>query len=133
MKTDEDAIKKILKEYAAGYNSGDVAQVMSLWTEDGIVLATQEPAIVGKKAITAWKKRYFDQFTYRLECTSEEIGIGKDWAFNRGTYTSTATPKSGGRPVQDRGKFIQILRRESNGSWKIARDMGATDLPQTGD
>lgn len=121
---DEQAIKSLLQDYAAAYNSGDVNRVMPLWAENGIVLAANRAPVVGKKAIKAWKQReHFAKFSYQMKLYSEEIGVGEDWAFQRGRYRVTVTPKSGATPVKDEGKFLQIWQRQSDGSWKVARDM----------
>jgi ketosteroid isomerase-like protein len=53
---------------------------------------------------------------------NEEVRVAGDWAYSRGTYSATLTPKAGGEPREDSGKYLTILERQSDGSWKIARD-----------
>jgi uncharacterized protein (TIGR02246 family) len=123
------AIRKIIDEYRDGYNTGNLSKVMNLWTEDGVVMPSGEPYVIGKEAIEDWKGVYFKQYNFNLQSISDEVQIGGDWAFNRGTYRMVMTPRNGGAPVSETGKFIQIFRREPDGSWKIARDMGNTSEP----
>ena len=60
---------------------------------------------------------------------AEEIEVAGDWAFSRGTYTFTGTKKAGGKPIQIIGKFIHILKRQPDGSWKLTRDCWNHDKP----
>jgi ketosteroid isomerase-like protein len=49
-------------------------------------------------------------------------------AYTQGTYEFTATdPKSG--PVNDRGKFVVVWKKQTDGGWKIAADIWNSDLP----
>jgi uncharacterized protein (TIGR02246 family) len=123
---DIEAINKIIEEYVAGYNTGDLQRVMDLWVDDAVVMPHGEPTVLGKKAVEKWKAQYFDQYVFNLQSTSEELQVGGDWAFNRGSYLVAMTPKNGGSPVHEAGKFIQLFQRQEDGSWKVARDMGNT-------
>ena len=38
-----------------------------------------------------------------------------------GSTALTLTPKAGGDSVEDHGKYIDLLRRQTSGSWKFAR------------
>ena len=51
-----------------------------------------------------------------------------DLAYDRGTYSMTVTPP-GAAPIEDRGKYLTIYRKQADGSWKIARVMFNSDLP----
>lgn len=42
----------------------------------------------------------------------------------------TMTPKTGkGKPMSDKGKYIVVLQKQADGSWKIVRDISNSDLP----
>jgi ketosteroid isomerase-like protein len=43
----------------------------------------------------------------------------------------TITPEGVPEPIHDQGKFIEIHRRQSDGSWLIMMDIFNTDLPMT--
>lgn len=53
-----------------------------------------------------------------------------DWAFERGSYKITLTPKGGGEPIQDIGKYITIYERQPGGTWGMARDIWNSNDPQ---
>ena len=51
-----------------------------------------------------------------------------DLAYLRGTYTMTFTIP-GAAPIDEQGKFLQIYRRQPDGSWEMAREIYNSDLP----
>ena len=57
----------------------------------------------------------------------EEVRSAADWAFERGGYRITLTPKAGGPSLNEAGKYITIYQRQANASWKMARDIWNSD------
>lgn len=126
VETDKAAIRNLHDQTAAASNAGDLA---ALYTEDAIVMPPNEPAVVGKEAIGTWVQGLFEQFTVKETATTEEIQVAGDWAFLRGTYTATMTPKEGGESQEETGKCIHIVQRQPDGSWKNTRIMWNSDEP----
>ena len=83
----------------------------------------------GKEAIRSLYESVFDEYTVQGDGELLEVEVAGDWAFYRTTYTLTATPKAGGEPIEDHGKCVVIVRREPDGSWKIARLIANSDQP----
>ena len=52
-----------------------------------------------------------------------------DWAYIRGTYKATLQPKQGGEPVLIDGKYMSILAKQPDGSWKLHRDAFNSNVP----
>ena len=84
------------------------------------------PATHGRSAIEAALDEFPPISNFRITNTEVE-GIG-DLAYVVGTYSMTLTPE-GADPVQDTGKFIEIRRRQADGSWALYRDIYNSDLP----
>ena len=99
---------------------------LALYTEDAIQLPPNQAALQGKAAIQAWDEAFppFSNFQEQ----SLEIEGQADLAYDRGTYSMTVTPP-GAAPIEDRGKYLTIYRKQADGSWKIARVMFNSDLP----
>ncbi len=123
------AVNAISTRYSSTLNAGDLDSWLALWTDDGIQLPPGEPPVVGKDQIRARNKGVLDKFTVNLSVTNAEVGVAGDWAFDRGTYTATLTPKGGGRALPIDGKYLTILKRQPDGSWKIHRDIFNSNVP----
>jgi len=129
---DKAAIDTTRNAYASAWRAGNAADVAGLYADDALVLYPNEPPVVGKAAIQTYFDQFFGDFIQdEFELTSAEIEIAGSWAFDRGTYRWKGTPKAGGPAVEDHGKFLVILKRQSDGSWKVARDMDNSDRPLT--
>ena len=70
-----------------------------------------------------------DRFAFNMKISNEEVRAGGDWAFARGTYQATLTPKAGGAAGSIDGKYMTILTRQADGSWKIYRDIFNSNVP----
>lgn len=118
------AVDEIWKQYSSSLNSGDLDTWMSLWTEDGVQMPPGEPAVSGKDQIRSRNKAVLDRFTFDMGITNQEVEVAGDWAFARGTYKATLTPKEeGGEIVHIDGKYMTILQKQPDGSWRIHRDI----------
>jgi uncharacterized protein (TIGR02246 family) len=126
---DVEAIRGVNQQCLAAINSGDADTCPNLFTDDGVFMPPNEPMIIGKDAIRAWLQTAMDSFTFDNTWSSEEIVVFGDWAFDRGSSTSIITPKEGGESIKDAGKYIWILERQSDGSWKYARVIWNSDNP----
>jgi len=126
VEADKAAIRNLHDQTAAASNAGDLAR---LFTDDAIMMLPNEPALVGREAIHTWAQGLFDQFTLEETVTTEEIQVAGDWAFLRGTYTFTMTPKPEGETQEETGKCVHIVQRQPDGSWKNTRLMWNSDQP----
>jgi predicted ester cyclase len=59
----------------------------------------------------------------------EEIEVFGDTAYARGVYHAIRTPVAGGDPIVTDGKFMTILKRQADGTWKIYRDIFNSNVP----
>jgi ketosteroid isomerase-like protein len=123
------AIKRFLATAGDAVNTGDVDSEVSRFTEDGIYMWPDAPAIEGQSALHEWFQQRFARVEAHLENETQEIEVFGDWAFERGTYAARIRPKNSDHIVTVRGKYLNILRRQPDGSWKIARRIRNRDHP----
>jgi uncharacterized protein (TIGR02246 family) len=109
--------------------AGDIDAWMSSFTEDAIVMVPNIPALTNKLAIRQWNTPYFEQFDLHEESDAREIQVAGDWGYIRAHWIWTLTPKDGGESVKDTGNSIWIVRRQPDGSWKIARGIYNSENP----
>jgi len=128
-KAEISAIKEKLRQYAVTINAGDFEGWISLWTDDGVQMPPGTSNRIGKEQIRKGMKPAFDQFILKMMITNREITISGDFGFARGTFTETLIPKAGGEAEKYEGKYLSIFEKQTDGSWKIARDCFNFDGP----
>jgi uncharacterized protein (TIGR02246 family) len=124
-----EAIKSLYVENAAALNAGDLPALASFYTDDAIHLPPNSPAIAGKEAILKQLKKELSEFGVEASVRVVEIEVAGPWAFARGTYSMKATRKTEGSPIEETGKWLDILRRQGDGSWKISHATWTSDAP----
>ena len=126
---DSDAVNNVRNEFISAFNSGDAAKVASLYATDAVVMPTHQPVITGRDAIQNYNKTFFETFTATINISPIETKVFGDRALDRGTYTMQLTPKAGGSPIMDEGKYLVLLQRQADGSWKLTHDIDNTNMP----
>jgi len=137
MQTDKQMIEELHKKDVAASKARDLATLVSLWTDDGVALPPGEDPIIGKEAIQLWLQRDLEQERdYQITeyvHNFEEIEILGEWAFEWGTLSGAVEPVAGGPPMRMTGKLLRILKRQPDGTWKVARSMWNNDPPSDGE
>jgi uncharacterized protein (TIGR02246 family) len=121
------AIKQLAADWRSGWLAGDTEALLSLYAEEPVLMPQGQPAIVGKDAIRPLYQAVFNEVVIRSRGVLKEVEVSGDWGYFWSTYTLTATPKTGGKPVKSRGKSVFIVKRETGGAWKIARLIDNSD------
>ena len=121
------AIMAFNKRYLQAINDGDFPTLSSLTVEDHIMMVPDRPAIVGKAANDEVNRRVAEQFNVAETWSPIETVIDGKLAYQRGTFTTSVTPKAGGQARTITGKFLRTYRRLPDGSWTMVIDMFNSD------
>jgi ketosteroid isomerase-like protein len=105
------------------------AYVKLYYTEDATVLMPNTPAVQGRAAIQSVFASLPPMSDFKADIV--DIDGRGDVAYVRGNYTMTMNPP-GAPPVTDKGKYVEVWKRQADGSWKAAYDSWSTDLPVPG-
>lgn len=98
--------------------------VQAYYAADAISLPANGPAQVGAAAITAAVSGTPPSLTFRWQLL--EIDGYHDLAYVRGRWW--VTPSTSPQPV-DSGNYLEVWRRQPQGTWRVARDMYASEVP----
>lgn len=127
------AVNQVWEQYASSLNAGDVDKYMALWADDAMQFPPESLPIVGKEALRAGLESELEAITYDMEITNKEVNVSGDMAVARGTYAATITFKDGSEPIAIDGKYMTLLKRQPDGSWKIFRDIYNSNVPPASD
>ena len=118
---DEARIREAIDRAVGAFGTSDIETLISLRTEDSVVLKPGAEPLLGKEARRASLLDVFDQFDVDETRTVEEIDVVGDRAIVWGTYAVRLTPKDGSASTNESGNYIDILHRQTDGSWLFAR------------
>lgn len=122
--TELGAIVALERRDAEAAKSNDVETLVSLWTEDGVLLLPRQQAVVGIAAIRQVLEQQRQQSaqisTLAYDEDWKERRIVGDEASEWGEINVTLRLPNG-KEVTQTVHSIRILQREKDGSWKVAR------------
>jgi uncharacterized protein (TIGR02246 family) len=122
-------INDVRAAFTKAYNAGDAAALSNLYTTDAISMGNHQPSDTGRDAITARQKAGFEQMTFSIDITSEETRTMGNFGFDRGRFKISVTPKAGGAPMSDEGRYLVLLEKGTDGNWRVSRDIDNSSLP----
>jgi ketosteroid isomerase-like protein len=126
------AINVAKTEFREGYNRGDAARILAAADPDLVNFSSEQPSGFGKNGLDDLAIRLqnlFEQFAVALAVIIVEISIKGDLAYDYGWHELTLTPKTGGPTIYRRDRYVDIWRKNPEGSWKLWMYMDNQDIP----
>ena len=120
MTDDERAIRELVATWMTASQAGDIDAVLGLMTDDVVFMVPgREP--FGREAFAAASQAMSG---VRMEGSSDirELVVLGDIAYLRNHIDLMITPPGGGTPMRRAGYTLTILRKGSDGRWRLARD-----------
>jgi ketosteroid isomerase-like protein len=127
---DVAAINAVRGRELEAFTGGRPDSLVAVFTTDVILTPPNEAQLNGAVALRAWAANVASSVTVEGRYTSSDVQVAGDWAVDRYTAVLTMTPKAGGPSTRERLRGVHILRRQADGSWRIAQDIWNADAPQ---
>jgi len=125
---DELAVLKLHEQVIESFNARDVEKLLSLHTDNIILMEQNIPAMVGKREVSKLFNKLKDgQVDFNLSFNIEEMEIIGERAFVRGQVIKTTIHE--GEPVHVTGKFITLSQKQKDGRWLRTHVMANADSP----
>lgn len=127
---DDPAIAKVRSAYQTALGSQDGAALAKLYAADGVEMPPNAPAAKGRAAIEAFHKAFAQQWMmHGMTITSTEAKVTGDTAYDIGTYKQSLMAQKTGAMVEDKGKYIVLLKKDAGGAWLISHAIYNSDNP----
>jgi len=127
---DETAIRALVDRFNAAVNANNADAMTADFTSDATIHPDQMPAAVGTEAIhQLWTGMLGQMRVTRFAHVVTKISGEGNVAYLTGTYHVEATTADSAHapiPPGD-GKFIQVLWRQADKSWKVVADSWNTN------
>ncbi len=98
-------------------------------TDDVVLMPPNEQPVVGRVSIVQWFDDVVRQArTSDVQVPDREVIVAGDYGIERGSYVWTINPPNDS-PLELRGNFLAIYHRETDGEWKVTRNIWNSTLP----
>ncbi len=121
------AIKAIGGQWTKAQLAADWTAIGGLFADNAALFPANQPIVDGKVAVLNFLKG-FPKLT-AFTAVSADVGGRGDFAYDRGTYTFTTAEAPNAPSVSEKGTYLAIEQKQSDGSWKVTRDIWHSDSP----
>ena len=110
--------------------SKDLDKTLSYYSDDATVLPPNAPIATTKEEIRKiWQDMLASAgLAISWKAIKVEVAKSGDLGFVSGTYELTMNDASG-KPVTDKGKYVEVWEKKADGKWKCGTDTWNSDLP----
>jgi uncharacterized protein (TIGR02246 family) len=125
---DEQAIRKLDKEWSAAAQTKDAAKMLAFYAEDASVFPFNAPIATGKEQIQKLWTGLMSMPGFSLTFAPTKIEIAKagDMAYDAGTAELKLNDASG-NPTTTVGKYVVVWKKQPDKQWKAVADIFNTD------
>jgi len=125
---DADAIRAADIEWNKAMQARDVDKSISFYGEGAILLSNKTPAVGDRDSIRKEFQKMLSETggTFNFTNTGVEVARSGDLAWDHGSYEFTGKNKKG-QTETERGKYLTIWKKQTDGTWKAIGDMDNTD------
>jgi ketosteroid isomerase-like protein len=128
--TDEATLRNLDAAWSEAAGAKDIDKTISFYSDDALVMPSNSPVLKGHAAARAMWQGMFSLpgFGGGWKSTKVEVASSGDLGYVTGTYEINETDASG-KPKTDKGKYLEVWKKQADGGWKCVADMFNTDLP----
>ncbi len=128
-----EAVRAADSAWAQAFARKDLAGYLAFVDSTASIQQPNAPAVTGTAAIRALIEGFYalPNLSGTWQPTRVEAARSGDLAYSTGTYELRFNDPSG-RPVTERGKYVEIWRQQADGSWKMVVESFNSDLPLAG-
>ena len=126
----EQALRDLDAQWSAAAGAKDLDKTVSYYRRRHRDASERSGSATTKEAIrNVWKDLLASPgVAVSWKATKVEVAKSGDLACLSGTYELTMNDASG-KPVNDRGKYVEVWEKQADGKWKCGTDIWNSDLP----
>jgi ketosteroid isomerase-like protein len=119
-----DALKQADVEFCEASAAHGLAGWLAHFDEDAVIFPATGPVVRGLPAIKAYyAKTGFTPAGLRWTPVGAAVAASGELGYTYGTWEWTGKGADG-KPIVQRGKYTTVWRKQADGAWKVALDIG---------
>jgi uncharacterized protein (TIGR02246 family) len=123
----EAAVRRVTQEWVLACNTKHLDDLLDLYIADALVLRSNYPPVRGAAAIREFFFGALHSGLGEVEVDPIRVEVVGDMAYEAGRCKALV-PGAAGKRREERGKYLWVFARQSNGEWKLASDCWSSDL-----
>lgn len=125
----EQLLRDLDARWAKAAAAKDVEQTIAFYSDDAIVFPPNATSATTKDAIrNGWKEMLSSPgFVMSWQPTKVQVGKSGEMAWVSGRYKLRMNDANS-KPISDRGKYLEVWEKQTDGNWKCAANMWNSDL-----
>ncbi|MDP9052158.1 MAG: DUF4440 domain-containing protein [Acidobacteriota bacterium] len=125
----EDAVRAADMAWSKAAVAMDAATVASYYADDATVMPPNGPLLASRDAEQkAWAELLVPGNSLSWTPVTVKSAASGELVYIQGTYTASFKGPDG-KAVPDTGKYLEVWKKQADGSWKAVEDMWSSDLP----
>jgi ketosteroid isomerase-like protein len=125
----ERTLRDLDVQWSKAAAAKDLEQTIAYYSDDAIVLPPNATSAATKETVqNVWKDLLATPgLVITWKPTRVKVGKSGEMAWVNGTYEVTMNDAAG-RPINDRGKYVEVWEKQADGNWKCTADIWNSDL-----
>src|SRR5579872_1337642 len=129
---DEKAIRDMETAWVKEFTAKDMDKIVAHYADDATVMLSGAPTMTGKDAIRPGLKDAIADPKFALDLKTVKVEVSKDdLAYSQGTYSVTTTDPKTKKVVAETGRYVEVYKKQPDGSWKVVEDINSPEAPAT--
>ncbi len=125
-----DAIRSMDEKWSAVAAKNDLEGTLGFYAEDAVLLPPNAPIANSRKSIReSWAGLLGPNTAVSWKASKVETAKSGDLGYLYGTYKLSIQDAKGGQAIADRGKIVEVWKKQRDGEWRCIVDTYNSDIP----
>jgi len=127
----ETAVRQADLAWSKAMTDKQLDATVAYYADEASIFPPNAPTATGKNAIRHVWAQFFAMPGFLVTChpVKTEASRSGDIGYTQGPY-ELAFNDAKGNTVKDRGKYLAVWKKQSDGAWRVVADIFNSDLPQ---
>jgi uncharacterized protein (TIGR02246 family) len=124
-------IRDLETAWAKDAAAKDLDKSVANYADDAVLIMPGMPAAKTKDAVRAGWKGMLNDPNLKIAFSADriEVSASGDLATTEGSYTMTMTNPKTKKPVEDKGSYLTVYKKQADGNWKAIEDTTSSEIP----
>ena len=121
-----DELSQMNRDFATALNNKDANAAANCYFEDAAILPPNEAPVSGRANIQKYWEGAIAAGAFDVAVATLSTGSNGDLGYETGRF-QMSIKDSTGKTTTERGKYVELLRRDKDGKWKSTYGIWNTD------